>query len=54
MIIITERVVVCSNTKSYISSEFKVEDYNVILDRNKNNKVNAIKRLQLIFLQQHL
>ena len=28
-----------SNTRSYISSEFEVEDYNVVLDVDKDNKV---------------
>ena len=30
-----------SNTKSYISSEFEVEDYNVVLDVDKDNKVDV-------------
>ncbi len=30
-----------SNTRSYISSEFEIEDYNVVLDVDKDNKVDV-------------
>ena len=35
-----------SNTRSYISSEFEIEDYNVVLDVDKDNKVKQIKLIK--------
>ena len=36
-----------SKTKSYISSEFEVEDYNVVLDVDKDNKVDVTETVTI-------